>query len=194
MGLARHRLVGIFMLLLASWLTMPLASSSSAAATPAATCATTQLRLHVGQSQAAAGNLGTPIIITNISAQRCTLQGYPTLTAHSAMPSPRPIHFIHRSQSMIYVAVASRLVTLAPKGTASFGLSYLDGLDQQYGTGKRCQMDAITVRLPGATPPFTSVVPLTRKTTDGYGPINACFTGFVLGVTPIVAGSQPPQH
>lgn len=79
-------------------------------------------------------------------------------------------------------------------GTASFGLSYVDAMDQQYGDGARCQMNAIAVRISQVTPVRTFSVSLVANGHDGYGPINSCWAGFILGLTPIVKGSTPPEY
>jgi hypothetical protein len=83
---------------------------------------------------------------------------------------------------------------LVPRGTASFGISYVDALDQNYGQGPRCQMNSVTVRLPGLTPVRVFKVSLAANGHDGFGPINSCFAGFELGLTPVVKGPSPPEY
>ena len=157
-------------------------------------CSSSVLTLHPGFSQGAAGNEGTPIVITNKGTSNCSLSGFPTVIAHTEAPSPRLVAFVHRPRSQVYKAVLPRIVVLAPKGTASFGVSYVDALDQQYGNGARCQMNSISVRFSQVTPVRTFSVSLVANGHDGYGPINSCFAGFTLGLTPIVKGSIPPGH
>jgi hypothetical protein len=158
------------------------------------TCSSSVLTLRPGFAQAAAGNGGTPIVITNDGTFSCSLSGFPVVVAHTEASSPRPVSFGHRPRSLIYRAVLPRNVVLAPKGTASFGLSYVDALDQQYGYGARCEMNAITVRFSQSKPARAFSVPLVANGHDGYGPINSCFAGFILGLTPIVKGSTPPEY
>jgi hypothetical protein len=157
-------------------------------------CSSSVLTLHPGFSQAAAGNEGTPIVITNHGTFSCSLSGYPVVVAHTEASSPRPVMFVHRPRSQIYRAVLPRIVALAPKGTASFGISYVDAMDQQYVNGARCQMNAISVRFSKVTPARSFSVSLIENGHDGYGPINSCWAGFILGLTPIVKGSTPPEH
>jgi hypothetical protein len=158
------------------------------------TCSSIVLTLHPGFAQAAAGNGGTPIVITNHGSSSCSLSGFPVVVAHTETASPRPVAFVHRPRSLIYRAVLPRTVVLPPKGTASFGLSYVDALDQQYGSGARCQMNAITVRFSQVTPVRNFSVPIVANGHDGYGSINSCFAGFILGLTPIVKGPTPPEY
>jgi hypothetical protein len=158
------------------------------------TCSSNVLTLRSGFTQAAAGNVGTPIVITNHGSSSCSLYGFPVIVAHTAASSPSTVSFVHRSRSQIYRAVLPRTVILPPNGTASFGLSYVDALDQQYGSGSRCQMNAITVRFSRVKPLRSFTVPLVANGHDGYGWINSCFAGFILGLTVIVKGATPPEY
>jgi hypothetical protein len=157
-------------------------------------CSSSVLTINPGFMQAAAGNEGTPIVITNHGPSSCSLSGFPVVVAHTEASSARPVAFVHRPRSQIYRVVLPRTVVLPPNGMASFGLSYVDARDQQYGSGARCQMNAITVRFSQVTPVRIFSVPLVANGHDGYGPINSCFAGFILGLTPIVKGSTPPEY
>jgi hypothetical protein len=179
----------IVLLGLAAW--VPSADGSTPSV-PA--CSSNVLTLRSGFTQAAAGNVGTPFVITNHGSSSCSLSGFPAVVAHTEASSPRPVTFVHRPRSQIYRAVLPKTIVLPPKGTASFGLSYLGALDQQYGSGSRCQMNAITVRFPRVTPVRNFTVALVANGHDGYGPINSCFAGFILGLTPIVKGPTPPEY
>jgi len=180
--------VVIFMALVSSGAS----ANGSVASVP--TCSSSVLTLHPGFSQAAAGNEGTPIVISNVGKSSCSLSGFPIVIAHTAAASPRPVAFVDRPRSQIYRAVLPRIVVLASKGTASFGISYVDALDQQFGSGARCQMNSISVRISLVLPVRTFTVPLVKNGHDGYGPINSCFAGFIMGLTPIVRGSTPPEY
>lgn len=169
-----------------------LVGSSNAMAATVPVCSSRVLSLSPGFSQVGAGNVGTPIVITNNGSATCTLVGYPIVVAHTEAVSPYPVTFVHRPRSEVYVAVPVRIIVLAPQRTASFGISYVDGRDQQYGQGRDCLMRSITVRLHRVAPARNIIVPF-RKGSDGFGgPINSCFTGFQFGLTPIVKGSTPP--
>lgn len=157
-------------------------------------CSPNVLSVRAGASGAAAGNVGTPVLIRNQGAASCTLDGFPVVVAHTEAPSPRRVTFVHFSRSLIFRNVVPRLVVLVPRGTASFGISYVDALDQNYGQGPRCQMNSVTVRLPGLTPVRVFKVSLAANGHDGFGPINSCFAGFELGLTPVVKGPSPPEY
>ena len=171
-----------------------LTRSSNAGAAAVPTCSSWVLSLSLGISQAAAGNAGTPIVITNNGSSTCSIAGYPIVVAHTEAVSPHPVTFVHRPRSEIYVAAPVKTIVVAPKGTASFGISHVGALDQQYGEGRDCLMSSITVQLPQVAPARKITVPF-RKGSDGFGgPINSCFAGFEFGLTPIVKGSTPPEH
>lgn len=158
------------------------------------TCSSRVLSLSLGFSQGAAGNEGTPIVITNNGSAACSITGYPIVVAHTEAASPHPVIFVHRPRSQIYVSVPVRTIVVAPKGTASFGISYVDALDQQYGNGRDCLTNSVTVQLPQVAP-TRKITVIFRKGSDGFGgPINSCFAGFEFGLTPIVKGSTPPEH
>src|ERR1700731_5009907 len=156
----------------AGLVTCEASANGSTSSDPA--CSSSVLTLHPGFTQGAAGNGGEPIVVTNNGISSCSLSGFPIVVAHTEAPSPRPVVFVHRPRSEIYKAVLPRIVVLAPKGTASFGVSYVVGLDQQYGNGARCQMNSISVRFSQVTPVRTFSVPLVANGHDGYGPINSC--------------------
>jgi hypothetical protein len=171
-----------------------LVGTSNAGAATVPNCSSRVLSFSLGFTQAAAGNVGTPIVITNNGSAACSIVGVPIIVAHTEAASPHPVTFVHRPRSQIYVAAPVRTIVLAPKRTASFGISYVDALDQQYGQGRDCLMSSITVRLPQVAPARKITVPF-RKGSDGFGgSINSCFAGFEFGLTPIVKGSTPPEH
>lgn len=169
------------------------AGSASAGAATAA-CLSTALSLTPGFTQASAGNVGTPIVITNDGLVTCAITGYPVVVAHIEGVSPHPVTFVRGPRSEIYVAASVRTIVIGPKGEASFGISYVDGRDQQDGQGPDCLMSSISVQIPEADP-ARKITVVFRHGSDGVGgPINSCFTGFEFGLTPIVKGSTPPEH
>jgi hypothetical protein len=173
--------------------TLAFAGSVDASSSTISTCSPNVLTLRAGASGAAAGNVGTPVLITNHGAASCTLDGFPILVAHTEAPSPRPVTFVHISRSLIFRTVHPKLIVLAHDGHASFGISYVDALDQRYGQGQRCQMNSVSVQFPGLTPVHIFKVSLSANGHDGFGPINSCFAGFELGLTPVVKGPNPPN-
>lgn len=136
---------------------------------------------------------GFAIAVTNKETAPCSLDGFATVTALTKTTSAKPITFVHSSQSQLCATVSSKTVVLAPKGTASFGISYTDNKDQQYGNATGCQMYAINVRLPGAKPSNTTRISVASIDGPAENYVNSCFTNFKFGLTPLVAGSKPPQ-
>jgi hypothetical protein len=174
-----------------------MAQSTTAGAATVPVCSTSVLTIKVGSGGAAAGNLGFTVLITNHGATACSLDGFPALSAHTEAVSPHPVTFVHTSRSQIYATAKAKLVVMAPKGSASFGVSFVDALDQQYGEGPRCLMNGITVRLPGVAPLSKATILFAANNSGNGGalsggPINSCFAGFKFGLTPIVKGSIPP--
>ncbi len=55
-------------------------------------------------------------------------------------------------------------------------------------------MNSVTVQLPNVMPTRMFKIPLVANGHDGFVPINSCFAGFVLGLTPIVKGPNPPNY
>jgi hypothetical protein len=141
---------------------------------------------------AAAGNLGFPILITNHGSTSCSLNGFAMITAHTQAPSPHPVAFVHTSRSQIYATAKAKSVVVTPKGRASFGVSYVDVLDQHYGDGPRCMMNSITIHLPGVGTLLKPTITFAADRGTFEGHINSCFAGFTFGLTPIVKGSIPP--
>ena len=169
-----------------------IALTTTAGTTTVHVCSASALTIAEGNGGAAAGNLGFPVLITNHRSTACSLDGFPTVTAHTRAASPHPVTFVHTSRSQIYATAKAKLVVVAPKGTASFGVSFVDALDQQYGEGPRCLMNSITVHLPDVAPLSNATISFATNRAGYGGPINSCFTGFKFGLTLIVKGSVPP--
>ena len=167
--------------------------AEGAGATTMAVCSASVLAISIGVGGAAAGNLGFPVIITNHGSKACSLEGFAQVTAHTEAASPHPVTFVHTSRSQIYATANAARIVVAPRGTASFGVSYVDALDQQFGEGPRCLVKSITVRLPGVAPLSRATISFTSHSATYEGRINSCFAGFKFGLTPIVKGSAPPQ-
>ena len=158
------------------------------------TCSKGALSVKLGaRGHAAMSSAGFAIAITNKGTAPCSLNGFATVTALTKTTSAKPITFVHSSQSQSYANVSPKTVVLAPKGTASFGISYTDNKDQQYGSATGCQMYAINVRLPGVKQSYTARISVAAIGGPAEDFVNSCFTNFKFGLTPIVAGSKPPQ-
>jgi len=174
--------------------TILLPEFSSAGATTVPICPASALTIGVGVGGAAAGNLGFPVIITNHGSKACSLDGFAMVTAHTEAVSPHPVTFVHTSRSQIYTTAKAKPVIVGRNETASFGVSYVDALDQQYGEAPRCLMTSIAVRLPGVAPLSKPTISFTAHGATYQGTINVCFAGFKFGLTPIVKGSAPPYR
>jgi len=97
----------------------------SAPATPGkpAPCATSALRMTLGQEGAAAGHFDRPLVFTNISRASCTLYGYPGISFVAAIGGQQLGAAANRSPAR------KRLVVLAPGGKAHALLDLLDVLN-----------------------------------------------------------------
>lgn len=171
-----------------------LAGSGVASAATVHPCASTALSVKLGaQGHAGASSAGFAVAVTNEGITSCSLDGFAMVTALTRTVSAKPITFVHTSRSQSYATVSPKTVVLAPKGTASFGVSYTDNKDQQYANATGCQMYAVNVRLPGAKPSRTTRISLASIDGPLENYVNACFTAFEFGLTPLVAGPTPPQ-
>jgi len=170
-----------------------LAGSTGAGAATTA-CSSKALSLAPGLTEVSAGNVGTPIVISNNGSVACAISGYPAVVAHIEGASPHPVTFVRGPRSEIYVASPVRTIVVGPKDKASFGISYVDGRNQQDGQGRDCLMSSISVQIP-RTSPTRKITVVFRRKSDGFGgPINSCFTGFEFRLTPIVKGPTPPER
>lgn len=158
------------------------------------TCSTGALSVKLGaKGHSGAGSEGFAIAVINKGTSSCSLDGFATVTALTNTTSAKPITFVHTSRSQSYATVSPMRVVLAPQGTASFGISYTDTADQQYGNTTGCQMYAVSVRLPGVEPSHTTRISVASIDGPAENFVNSCFTNFEFGLTPVVAGSKPPQ-
>ncbi len=107
--------------------------SRSPVSTGVSTCRSRQLSARHGFAGAAAGSVVVTVVLTNTSATRCTLKGYPTLQLLS-VAGTRLKSLIHRGASVVVEPALAHLVTLAPGRHASFFVGFADatgfGLDK----------------------------------------------------------------
>lgn len=68
-----------------------IAFATSAGTTTVHVCSASALTIAEGNGGAAAGNLGFPVLITNHGSAACSLDGFPTVTAHTRAASPHPV-------------------------------------------------------------------------------------------------------
>ena len=158
------------------------------------TCSTGALSVTLGaRGHAGLSSAGFAIAVTNKGTVPCYLDGFATVTALTKTASAKPVTFVHSPQSQSYATASPKMVVLAPMQVASFGISYTVSKDQQYGNATGCQMYAIDVRLPGVKPSSTTRILVASMDGPAENYVNSCFTNFKFGLTPIVAGSKPPQ-
>ena len=166
---------------------VPLSMASPAvASTSIPICSYEQIEVGIVSGPgAAAGNIGIPFIIANISKSTCTLYGYPKLLF---MPSRYKNHVIRVTHNggMVFPKVNPRLVTIKPGGDASFGLDYGDAANQNDPNGAPCLLRNIYVTLPVRPGTYNE----NFETTVNF---NFCFTNFVVGLTSIQAGPLPRE-
>jgi hypothetical protein len=175
-------------LLIASLMSaVPLTASTVASATSEIpTCSYRQLEVAVAWGPgAAAGNLGIPFIIINISRSTCSLKGYPRLLFAPSAYKKRTIKVNHLG-GMIFGPVSPRLIVIKPGADASFGLDYGDASNQQDPNGAPCMLQNIYVALPVRSETFNQ----NFETTVNF---NFCFADFQVGITSIQAGPLPKE-
>jgi len=148
-------------------------------------CSIAGLSFSVGQWQAAAGNEGVPIVLTNVGGLACSLNGYPKLTLRTTGKPLQSISIAHSPGSQVWRREQPRLLELSPGATASFGVGFGDAYNQNLGTtvanGPHCIITSAVIGLPTGG---SKVLHLTNQ-------MNACFANYHLGVTPIEKGPIP---
>lgn len=153
-------------------------TSASTTNSSSSTCSANNMTASATQSPGAAGNEGTSIILTNTSAQSCTLYGYPTVEYIDSSGNIISNVVEELTGSMIFANPSPSSVTIAPGKTASFGIGYTEGGSH---SSNAASMD---VYLPGQS---TAI-----KLDKAYGPSTAN-TGdpYDVDVTAIQLGSSP---
>lgn len=147
-------------------------------------CRYAQLEVAVSWGPgAAAGHIAVPFIIANISQSTCYLPaGYPSLRLYTAGPSKHNLHVTKSNGSFMFARVKISRIVLPPGRDASFGMSFVDVLNQQYKDSPSCMVQFIYVALPVAA------LSENYETTNNF---NICYSGFSVQVTPMEAGPYP---
>jgi hypothetical protein len=156
----------------------------ASASTAIPTCFNNQLEMAVAWGPgAAAGNVGIPFLIINISKSACAVRGYPKLTFIPSSYKKKSIKVIDGG-GMIYVQVKPRIVVIRPGASAAFGLNFINAANQQDPNGPACTVQNVYVALPVRT-----------VTLPHYyvGPVNFnfCHSNFRVSVTSIQSGPRP---
>jgi hypothetical protein len=162
-----------------------LTSTASSASTPIPTCSSSQLEVAAAWGNVAAGNIGVPFLVANVSKAACSLEGYPKLTFIPSSYMKKAIS-VSNGGGMIFVAVKPRLVVIKARAVASFGMDFVDALNQQYPHGAACTVQDVYVTLPVRLTSF----PTNFETSVNF---NFCYSGFGVDVTSIEAGPLPKE-
>jgi hypothetical protein len=147
-------------------------ASASTARTPS--CTSDQLQLLDGEWLAAAGNGAMAFDVVN-SGTRCRIEGYPTvqfLDAKGRAVFGRDLH----TSSMIFAEPKESLITLAPRSSATFGVSFGDNPVNNESCPKVVKA---VVQLVSGTGRFSGEFPLDLTPCNG------------LIVTPLESGAWP---
>jgi hypothetical protein len=158
-------------------------SSDASASSEVSFCAASQLAVAVVSSSGAyfaAGSVGIPFVIVNISKVTCALEGYPRLTTYPGAFENNRVKVVDGG-GMIFVAVRPKVVTIGPGATASFGLDYGDAYNQQDPNAGPCLTKQMMVFLPTRPHPFEQPYTTTVN-------INFCYAGFKFDITSIQRG------
>jgi hypothetical protein len=179
------RRLGVAMVMIFSLagLEVPLASSPASANVDLYLCSSDQLAVAIASPSGAyfaAGNVGIPFIIVNISTQACVIGGYPRLEAYPASYKHHKVTFT-RGGGMIFLPVRPRNVVLEPGSTASFGVDYGDAYNQGDPNAGACLLKEIKVFLPTQPHPYSQ--PFSTNVN-----VNFCYANFHYTVTSIQGG------
>jgi hypothetical protein len=168
-------------------LVFPLSPSDTlAAASNISVCGSRQVLIAAtGSGGAAAGNEADIFLIVNKSRSACTLKGFPELRFTSET-SPFVKVEVHREASMIFAEPRPKLVVLAPRSVASFGLGFGTAANQRVINDSRCFSHSVWVELPRSNN-GNSRFPVAND-------LNICGTGFSVEITPIEIGPSPQKQ
>jgi hypothetical protein len=124
-------------------------TTSTTTVTTSSACPPTSFSLVLSHSSGTAGTLFLAYELTNETGSTCDLKGYPTITLYasgdaSASSGALPITVLDGGSGVLGDPVAT--VSIAPKATAGFVLSYSD-----IGTGVCRGVGSIRAVLPGAS-------------------------------------------
>ena len=165
----------------------PLSQSDTlAAASNISVCGSRQVLIAAtGSGGAAAGNEADIFLIVNKSRSTCTLKGFPELRFTSET-SPFVKVEVHREASMIFAEPKPKLVVLAPRSVASFGLGFGTAANQRVINESRCFSHSVWVKLPRSSS-GNSRFPVANN-------LNICGTGFSVEITPFEVGPLPKKQ
>jgi hypothetical protein len=170
-------LVGSLVVLAVGGASVGTAAAGPASSTTVGRCHISQLSVHHGASDGAAGTIGVPIVFRNTSSRTCELTGYPGALRldkhHNSMRTT-----VVRGGSTIYPDPGPTRVVLAPGHRASVGLAWSDVTSTEGGCHTSTYLEV--------TPPNDFDHKTIKLATD------ACDHG-TLDVTAVQTGKTPAQ-
>jgi hypothetical protein len=105
---------------------------------PGSPCQTGQLRVSLGASEVALGNIGQAILFTNVSQTPCTMSGYPgvaALNTHGGQAAEAIRLLSGMVGGLQNNATSAPVVTLAP---GQIGSAEIEGSDNPVGAATSC--------------------------------------------------------
>jgi hypothetical protein len=123
-------------------------------------------------------------ILKNTGSSTCGLEGYPNLQFFTASRLETRVKVVHHSS--LYVPAGSKLLTITPNETVSFGLSYRVAPITSTAVPKSCLVESILIQLP--------LAPVSSGDFAYHGSFNACAAGFLVAVTPVEHRALPRRR
>lgn len=159
-------------------------SVASAAPSHIRTCTYKQLEVAAGWGPGGfAGNLGIPLVIVNMGKSACSLEGHPHLALFTEAVNKTPIEVSTDVGGGVYGPVRPRLVVILPDSVASFGVDYVDAMNQRDSNGPTCTAEQLNVALPVRDNPLDQSYGISVN-------FNVCYSGFRIAVTSIESGPR----
>lgn len=160
-------------------------SKNAPSAVSAPTCTYSQLEVAVAAGPGGnAGNVGIPFIIANTGRATCSLVGHPRLTIATEATNKATMKIGTNVSRGVYGPARTKLVLIKPNADASFGLDFVDALNQKDTNGPACTVGNVEVSLPVSK----NVDSQKYDTTVNF---NICYSGYSVSVTPIENGARP---
>ena len=147
-------------------------------------CAASHINVSVQQLGEVRGQRLDAFILKNTGSSTCGLEGYPNLQFFTASRLDTRVKVVHHSS--VYVPVNSKLLTLTPKETVSFGVSYKGAPLTSRAVPKSCLVESILIQLPLAS--------VSSGDFAYHGTFNACAARNLVAVTPVERRALPQRR
>lgn len=123
--------------------TLPTSRSAKSVTPP---CATSDLRITLGRSGAAAGHIGMSFFVKDVGTRACELDGFPTVQMMEGTKRPVPTVVTFGADYTVPV-ISARITNIKPGGTAVFMLGYADATG--YGLSECPTANILRITPPG---------------------------------------------